>query len=377
MKKLAALILTLALLLAALTAFAERDLPASDDPVALTVNRHEFTRSELEAAVTLHLFEAALQCAGYGYGYDIMDRGNIENSMDLVLFDLEMYSLVRDLGEEMGVYPLNEAAAAAAEEEAEKIWSDYIDIAYSDNGMAFLPAGDYEYIENDPEGNLTRYFASFGLTKDAVLRREILRQTDQEIQKIITAFMEGKTEDEIIDYYTDWFVAKMDEDDVTQRDEVIAEAIENLAEGSSDHTDGGYEAYERSILIRDCWYTLGESTLRDFERNGWEWKQETDGTFAIQVTEEGNNLYVRTDNNQPDGKLVMVDLFYAYEIAYEYLGISFDLAFNPESKDILDYLTETYGGDFTDEGVFQARTEVTGGTLLIEVGEYALRLTLE
>lgn len=151
------------------------------------------------------------------------------------------------------------------------------------------------------------------------------------------------------------------------------------AEDPSDAPYGDdFEAYERSVLIEGQYYTLGESTLRDFERGGWAWTQDADGRFSFEVTEEGNYFYARTDNDRPDGKLVMVDLFYAYDISYEYLGFGFDRAYDPGAEtDIYTLLEETYDSDYTDEGVLYARTEVAGGTLLIEVGEGALRLTLE
>ena len=138
------------------------------------------------------------------------------------------------------------------------------------------------------------------------------------------------------------------------------------------------DASEQSILIGSDCYTLGESTIRDFERNGWVWTQTADGLFRFEVTEEGNYFYARTDNDLPDGTLVMVDMFYAYEIAYEYLGYGFDLAYNPEAEgDIYTCIEEDYNGDYTDDGILYARTGTRDGTLLIEVSEGALRLTLE
>ncbi|MBR3431848.1 MAG: hypothetical protein IKG87_17295 [Clostridia bacterium] len=75
---------------------------------------------------------------------------------------------------------------------------------------------------------------------------------------------------------------------------------------------------------------------------------------------------------------MMVDLFYAYEISYEYLGIGFDLAFDPDAEtDIWTVLEEIYGGEYEEDGTLHARTEVRYGTLLIETNEGALRLTLE
>ena len=373
MKKLLVLAFSLVLLLTA------AGTPAEEwDDVALTVGERDFTADELKSAVTLHMFEAALQCAEYGYGYDIYDRLNIENDVDIVLFDLQMYSVVRDLAEEAGVYPLSDAAMAAAREKAEQAWARYAGIAASDRGREFLPGGVYEHIEGDPDGNLVRYFASFGLTKDALLDEAIDLQTDAELMAVVTASRTDATEDENLEYYVDWFLEKMDQADIVTDQDVIDQVIEELcmdpSEGPGDDDDG----YERAVLIGDHYYTLGESTVRDLEKDGWLYRQLADGSFRFEVTEEGNYFLARTDSGRPDGRLVMLDLFCAYDLAYEYQGFGFDLAFDPDAEeDIYTFVEEIYGGDYTDEGVLYARTGVTGGTLLIEVSEGALRLTLE
>ena len=379
MKKPAALLLILALLLTAFTSFAEGDLPSGDDPAALTVNSHRITKSELKSAAVLYMFESALQCAGYGYPFDITDRLNIEDEMDKLVFDMELWYTARDLAESRGLYPLSQEAAAAAAENAEATWEHYRAIAWSDDGMAFLPAGNYQPEENDPEGNLIRYFASFGLTKEALQEKAVLDQTDEELKKAVTASMGDRSGDEIIDYYTDWFLERMDEQEIVTDDEVIGQVIEELAgnaSGNPERSDAGTD--ERSVRISGCLYTLGESTLRDFEQSGWTWTQEADGRFSFTVTEEGNYFYVKTENNQPDGKLILVDLFHAYDISYEYLGIGFDLAMDPDAEtDIYTWLEDHYEADYTEDGILQVRTDTTGGTVLIELGEGALRLTLE
>ena len=374
MKKLAALLMALALLLSALPASAE-----GDDPVALIVNSHDVTRSDLKAAATLYMFEAALRCAGYGYGFDLLDPLNIEDEMDKLIFEMESWYAAQDLAERMGLYPLSEAASAAAAKDAEAAWEHYCEIARSENSRDFLPAGVYQYVENDPEGNLIRYFASFGLTKDALLKKAVWEQTEEELKKSVTAFMANRSSDEIINYFSTWFLERMDEEYIVEYHEVIERVMDELAQDPSENQDGdGYEAYERSIMINGIYYTLGESTIRDFERNGWAWTQAADGTFSFEVTEEGNYFYAKTDDGQPDGKLIRVDMFYAYDIPYEYLGFGFDRAYNPDAEpDIYTFLEETYDADYTDDGILYARTEVSGGTLLIEIGEWALRLTLE
>ena len=386
MKKLTALLLTLALLVYGLAAFAENG--DENDPVALNVNGYEVTESELEAAARLYIFEGALQCAGYGYGLDIVDPLTIEDEMDKLVFDMERWYLSQDLAEGMGLYPLSDEATAEAVAEAEAAWQRYWDIACSDNGMAFLPAGDYQQVDGDDEGNLTRYFASFGLTRETLLDKAVLEQTCEELQKAISAGAPEMDDDALITWYADWFIAELQAADITENSDVIARASAELWNdpsenqggnqgGNGDIEEGGYEAYERSIAIEGTYYTLGESTIRDFEQSGWTWTQDETGRFVFQVTEEGNYFYVRTDNNQPDGRVVMIDMLYAYDIGYEYLGCGMDKAYDPE-RDIYEVLFESYGeGESDDEGIIHVQTPVFGGTLLIELGEGAIRLTLE
>ena len=245
--------------------------------------------------------------------------------------------------------------------------------------MAFLPAGDYEHREDDPEGNITRYFASFGLTKEALYQKAVWEQAHDEVKKSVTAFMAGQSEDEIIDYFSDWFLEKMDEVSIREDQDVIADVVNELCEDSSEYQEGDdFESYERSIAIEGVYYTLGDSTIRDLENEGWDWTQEKDGRFRFQVTEDGNWFYARTDNGQPEGHLIMIDMTSAYDIAYEYLGYGFDRAFDPEEDaDIYQLIEDVYSGEYNEEGVLQARTEVSRGTLLIELAENTLRLTLE
>ena len=228
-----------------------------EDPIALVVGGHDITRSDLESAATLYMFEAALNCAGYGYGFDITDRLNIEDEVDKLVFDLKSCYVAQDLAQSMGLYPLSAEASAAAAEDAEAAWERYRRIAWSDNGMAFLPAGDYEYIEDDAEGNLVRYFASFGLTKEALLQKAVWDQADDELKKAVTASMTDKSDEELLNYYVDWFLEKMDEEYIVENDDVIARVIDDLAGDSSEYEGGeDFEAFERSIMIEGYYYTL-------------------------------------------------------------------------------------------------------------------------
>ncbi len=224
MKKPAALLMTLVLLLTALTAFAEE----ADDPIALTVGSHEFSRSELKSAATLYIFEAALSCAGYGYGLDTVDPLTVEDEMDKLVFDMERWYVAQDLAEEIDLYPLDMDGVIAAAADADETWERYLRIAWSENGMAFLPAGDYQPVEDDPNGNLIRYFASFGLTREALLRKAILEQTYAELKKEVTSSMTDLSDEEILNEFTDWFHEKMEEAYIAEHDDVIAQVIEEL-----------------------------------------------------------------------------------------------------------------------------------------------------
>ena len=374
MKKWISLLIVLVLFGSVLSATAE----SGDDPVALKIDSHEITKSELKSAAVLYLFEAALSCAEYGYGLDILDPLTIEDEMDKLIFDLERWYTGQDLAISKGLYPLSRDAAAAATADAEAAWEHYREIAGSEDGRDNLPGGVYSHREEDPEGNITRYFAYFGLTEEALLTKAIREQTIEELQKAVTATMNG-TEEELITGFAEWFVEKIDEAYIEEDQDVIGQVMDELAQDPSEQQDEeGYEAFERSIFIDNEYYILGESTIRDFDQNGWTWTREADGRFTLQNHEEGHTIYARTDNGGPEGKLVMIDLFEAYDLAYEYLGIGFDLMYDPdESSDILTLMEEVYGGEYTDDGICQARTEVRGGTLLIEVAEGALRLTLE
>ena len=196
-KKLLCCLLALACLLT--QAVAESSI-AAETPV-ITVDGKEITYAALKAEVRLELFLGALTCAGYGYAIDIAEPLTIEDEMDKVVFALEDRIATGWLIQEYGI-TLTDEDLLKAREAAEEEWRQYRDIAFSDNGMAFLPAGNYEP-SDDPEENVTRYFASFGLTKDVLFSRACSDLLEEKLKAAYTAGMEGTGED-LLMAYIDW-----------------------------------------------------------------------------------------------------------------------------------------------------------------------------
>ena len=195
---------------------------------ALTVDGTVITVQELEEAMRCHLFQSALRMSAYGQAYDTVDRDNIIDTLDKVLFDLEIHIVIRDQAEQM---ELDELTA----EEYEKLWSDseeewqsIRDQMYGDNAMAYLPAGDYRMIEGDGDGNITRYLASFGLTEDAVYCYLYDQLLEKKLLEAVTADMENADDDEKIDVYTDWLLDRFWEADIHENGVGVAEVCFRL-----------------------------------------------------------------------------------------------------------------------------------------------------
>ena len=199
------------------------EAPADDrDLVALDVNGVKISAGELEAAVQLHMFRAAVQCAGYGYGYDIVDPLNIEDAMDKEIFEIERRILIRKLAEEAGIWPLNAEGEQAAEEAGHAEWDADMQIAMSMNGLAFLPAGDYEYVEGDDMGNLTRYMESFGLTENVLCEKAREDEANKQLKQKVMADRTDLSEDELIVEYAYWFMDQFEDMEITENADAIA-----------------------------------------------------------------------------------------------------------------------------------------------------------
>ena len=191
------------------------------EETVISVDGNEITRAELKQAVRLELFLGALQCAGYGYALDIVDPLTIEDEMDKVVFALEDRIVIHNLAAEYGI-ALDEDDLLTAREDADAEWQQYRDIAFSDNGMAFLPAGDYEPADN-PEENVTRYIASFGLTQDVLLERSCDWLLEEKLKAAYTDGLEG-TPDELLMAFVEWQLEIFDQYEIIED----MDAIENL-----------------------------------------------------------------------------------------------------------------------------------------------------
>ena len=195
------------------------------EEAVISVDGNEITRTELKQAVRLELFLGALQCAEYGYALDIVDPLTIEDEMDKVIFALEDRIVIRNLATEYGI-ALDENDLLAAREDADAEWQRYRDIAFSDNGMAYLPAGNYEPAD-DPEETVTRYFASFGLTWDVLLERSCDWLLEEKLQAAYTDGMEG-TKDELLMAFVDWQLEVFDEYEIIEDEDAIEHLIATL-----------------------------------------------------------------------------------------------------------------------------------------------------
>ena len=102
----------------------------------------------------------------------------------------------------------------------------------SENGLYFLPAGDFEQAE-DPKENIRRYFASFGLTKETLAESMTRELVDEQLKAAVTAGMEGG-EDDIFMHYIDWILERYDESDITENREVITAVMEELGWRAAD-----------------------------------------------------------------------------------------------------------------------------------------------
>ena len=375
MRKFVAAVLAMVMVFAMCAAIAEG--ADESDPAAFSVGDTQVTASELEAETRLYLFMAVLECAEYGEDYDIMDPENVDDRAYLAVMDMKERIANRIIMEEEGIAPLSADEEKEAAENGREEWERYRKIAWSDNGLAFLPAGDYEIIDGDPEGNITRYFASFGLTEaglEAYAREEMI---GNKVREYVIGALADMTSDQKIEYYIKWYNQKLDEIGISENPEVIALVVERLSEDPSEFGGDDFEAFDRTLLIGDTYYELGYDTLRSFEAAGWTWTQENDGTYAFEVPETGSWFYVRTENDDPDGPVMMIDLMWADGLAAEYMGIDVSTGGDADSSSLWDYLAEVYNAETDDEGTLQARDELQDGRiLLIETKGQTIRLTL-
>ena len=374
MRRFMAAVLAVLMMLCVFPAIAEETYDGS--MIAFSVGDTQVTASELEAETRLYLFMAALECAEYEEDYDIMDPENIDDRAYLAVMDMEERIANRILMEQEGIPPLSAEDEEAILESAREEWERYRGIAWSDSGIAFLPAGNYQVVDGDPEGNITRYFAGFGLTEETlagIVREEMI---SSRIRQSVFDTLADMTTDQKIDYYVQWQKDKMDEIGVTENQEVIALVRDRLAEDPSETAGDDFDAFDRTVMINGTYYELGTDTLQSFAAAGWTWTQESDGVYAFEVPETGSWFYVRTENDDPETPVVMVDLMWADGLEAEYLGIDVSTE-GDEGTSLWDYLEEYYDTEINEEGTLQAAYGMPDGrTVLIETTGRTIRLTL-
>ena len=195
---------------------------------AITVNGWDISPEELEQAMLCHLFQSAVNVSSYGHEYDITDRDNIIDTLDKVLFDLEIRAVIEDQAERLGVDELTEEEYDLLWNETQDSWQALRDALYGENAMAFLPAGDYHWVEGDDEGNITRYLASFGVTEDILYDMLYDQTLEQKLLEAVTADMENADEDEKLDVYTNWILERFWEADIHENGVGIAEVCFRL-----------------------------------------------------------------------------------------------------------------------------------------------------
>ena len=378
MKKLILTVLAIMMAAGALCGASAEGMPESD-PIAFVVGDIQVKASELEAETRLYLFMAALECAESGEEYYILDPENVDDRAYLAVMDIEERIANRILADEMGVAVLSDEDEESIRKSASEEWERYREIAWNDNGMAFLPAGDYDVVDGDPEGNITRYFASFGLTEEVLARIAREGLIADRIRESVTADLADKSRDEQINYYVQWYFRKLDEIGVEEDEDVIERVKEKLAEDPGEGPGDDNEGFELGILINGGWYELGYSTLRDFEAAGWTWTQEADGVYAFEVPEAGSWFYARTENDDADGKIIMLDLMYADGLEVRYQGHNAGTEDDgTETESMWEFLEENYNAVTDEEGTLQAWQAFSDGRrLLIETKDRTLRLTLD
>ena len=374
MRRFMAAVLAVLMMFCAFTAFAEETYDGS--LVAFSVGDTQVTASELEAETRLYLFIAALECAEYEEDYDIMDPENIDDRAYLAAMDMEERIANRILMEQEEIPPLSAEDEESIIESAQEEWERYRGIAWSDSGIAFLPAGNYQIVDGDPEGNITRYFAGFGLTEEILAEIAREEMISSRVRQSVFDTLADMTTDQKINYYIRWQSDKMNEIGVTENQEVIALVRERLAEDPSESAGDDFDAFDRTVMINGTYYELGTDTLQSFAAAGWTWTQESDGVYAFEVPETGSWFYVRTENDDPDAPVMMVDLMWADGLEAEYLGIDVSTE-DSEGTVLWDYLEEYYDAEITEEGTLQATYGTPDGrTLLIETTGRTIRLTL-
>ncbi|MBQ9324703.1 MAG: hypothetical protein IJ246_02920 [Clostridia bacterium] len=172
--------------------------------IAITIEDTEITSEELESAMNQHLIISALYAASAGHDTNITDGLTIIDVLTKVTFDLEQRQVIRNQAALYGIDQLTIEETVRARVQASKKYQAYLDMLFSENAFYFLPAGNYEYVDDDTQGNAKRYLESFGLTEDALYLEEIDWILDEKLKNVILSQVQDTDISE--DYYIDWFM---------------------------------------------------------------------------------------------------------------------------------------------------------------------------
>jgi hypothetical protein len=206
------------------------DAPAAQKPagyayfnqVALTVNGNVVSTQELEDAMRLYQFRAALRCAPYGYGYDITDPMNAVDALDKLVFDIECQFVLQQRAIALQIELTDEERQQALATASEK-WQNCRDIVIGETTYAFMPAGYFTVIPGDAEGNITRYLESFGLTQEVLYAEACNDMLEQKLIEAVTEHLDGASEDDKTDFYSTWFAEWYNNADIHENGVAITE----------------------------------------------------------------------------------------------------------------------------------------------------------
>lgn len=224
MKKTVSALLALLICLLAGAGWAEE---AFFFPQAAAVGESVISSEELKEDTQSRLLRSALYFAAQGRDYDVIDPVTILDAMSKSLFDLEQREVIFVQALALGAGPLTAEEEAQAAREAAALMAEYRQTAARGEVSAHLPAGEFDYIEGDPEGNLDRYLDSWGLTEERLYNEIYGRMLEEKLEAIVAAEIED--EDEKIDFYTDWILARAEEAPIREDGLAAAEVALSLA----------------------------------------------------------------------------------------------------------------------------------------------------
>ena len=172
-------------------------------PVAATVGDVSISSAELERSVRRALLIGALSAAPHGRAYDVKDHLNILDEMSKQLFDLEVREVIRQEAGKRGLF-LSMAESEECIARAAQQYQAYREIAAQYG--AYLPASSFDAGAEDV---VAAYFESWGLTEESLYREAYGAKLDELLKQSVAGDIAD--EDEQINVYSDWVLARMDE----------------------------------------------------------------------------------------------------------------------------------------------------------------------